>query len=71
MKAYQQLIEATATEGSPWYVVPSNNKAFARIVVASAVINTLDSLDLEFPQVSEESLEELQTIRKELLSEDE
>jgi PPK2 family polyphosphate:nucleotide phosphotransferase len=70
MKAYQQLIEATATKQSPWYVVPANNKAFARIVVASAIINTLDSLDLDFPQVSDEKREGLQAIKKELLAED-
>ena len=70
MKAYQQMIEATATKQSPWYVVPANDKAFARIVVASAIINTLDSLDLEFPQVSKEKLEGLQAVKKELLAED-
>jgi PPK2 family polyphosphate:nucleotide phosphotransferase len=70
MKAYQQMIEATATKQSPWYVVPANNKAFARIVVASAIINTLDSLDLDFPQVSDEKREGLQAIKKELLAED-
>src|SRR5215212_4473106 len=43
MNAYEELIKDTATENSPWYVVPADNKAFARIVVASAVINTLDS----------------------------
>jgi hypothetical protein len=50
--------------------VPSNDKAFARIVVASAIINTLDSLDLEFPQVSDEKRDGLQAIKKELLAED-
>jgi PPK2 family polyphosphate:nucleotide phosphotransferase len=70
MKAYQQMIEATATKHSPWYVVPANNKAFARIVVASAIINTLDSLDLDFPQVSDEKRVGLQAIKKELLAED-
>jgi PPK2 family polyphosphate:nucleotide phosphotransferase len=70
MKAYQLLIEATAAKHSPWYVVPANNKAFARIVVASAIINTLDELDLDFPQVSDENREGLQAIKKELLAED-
>jgi PPK2 family polyphosphate:nucleotide phosphotransferase len=70
MKAYQQMIEATATKQSPWYVVPANNKAFARIVVASAIINTLDELDLDFPQVNDEKRNSLQAIKKELLAED-
>ena len=68
-KSFEEMIAATATKKSPWYVVPADNKAFARIVVASAVINTLDSLGLEFPQVNDKKKAELQMIRKELLDE--
>ena len=68
-KSFEEMIAATATKKSPWYVVPADNKAFARIVVASAVINTLDSLGLEFPQVNDKKKAELQMIREELLDE--
>jgi PPK2 family polyphosphate:nucleotide phosphotransferase len=66
MEAYEELIQHTATEKSPWYVVPADNKAFARIVVASAIINTLDGIGLEYPKVSKEKLAELAAIKKEL-----
>jgi PPK2 family polyphosphate:nucleotide phosphotransferase len=69
MNAYEELIKHTATKNSPWYVVPADNKAFARIVVASAVINTLDSLGLEYPKVSKEKLAELAKIKEELTAE--
>jgi PPK2 family polyphosphate:nucleotide phosphotransferase len=69
MSAYEELIRATATETAPWYVVPADNKAFCRIVVASAIINTLDSLGLEYPKVSEQKMAELNTIKEELLAE--
>ena len=69
MDAYEQLIKKTATKDSPWYVVPADNKSFSRIVVASAIINTLDSLNLEYPKVGKEKLEELAAVKKELLSE--
>ncbi len=69
MNAYEELIKHTATKNSPWYVVPADNKAFARIVVASAVINTLDSLGLEYPKVSKEKLAELAKIKEELMAE--
>ena len=65
----KELIKHTATENSPWYVVPADNKAFTRIVVASAIIDTLDSIGLEYPKVSKEKLAELQEIKKELLAE--
>jgi polyphosphate kinase 2 (PPK2 family) len=69
MSAYEELIRATSTETAPWYVVPADNKAFCRIVVASAIINTLDSLGLEYPKVSEQKMAELNTIKEELLAE--
>src|SRR6478736_4898913 len=69
MDAYEDAIRETATKDSPWYVVPADNKAFSRVVVASAIINTLDSLNLEYPKVSKEKLAELADIKKELLSE--
>ena len=63
MDAYEDLIRETSTKESPWYVVPADNKAFSRIVVASAVINTLDSLGLKYPEVGKEKLAELEALR--------
>jgi len=68
MNAYEDMIRQTATKKSPWYVVPADNKAFSRVVVASAIINTLDSLGLEFPKVSEQKLDELAEVKKVLLA---
>jgi len=69
MNAYEELIKHTATKKSPWYVVPADNKAFARIVVASAIIDTLDSIGLEYPKVSKEKIAQLGDVKKELLAE--
>jgi PPK2 family polyphosphate:nucleotide phosphotransferase len=69
MNAYEELIKHTATKNAPWYVVPADNKAFARIVVASAIIHTLDSIGLEYPKVSKEKIAELAQIKEELLAE--
>lgn len=69
MDAYEDMIKNTATKDSPWYVIPADNKAFSRVAVASAVIETLDSIGLEYPKVAKEKLAELGTIKQELLSE--
>jgi polyphosphate kinase 2 (PPK2 family) len=69
MDAYEEMVKHTATKNAPWYVVPADNKAFARIVVASAIIGTLDSIGLAYPKVSKENLEKLNTVKKELLAE--
>jgi PPK2 family polyphosphate:nucleotide phosphotransferase len=69
MDAYEDMIRNTATKDCPWYVVPADNKSFSRIVVASAVINTLDSLGLEYPKVGKEKVAELEEVKKQLLAE--
>jgi len=67
MEAYEDAIRNTATKEAPWYVVPADNKWFTRVVVAAAIIEALDSLDLEYPKVGEEKLAELAAAKKILL----
>jgi polyphosphate kinase 2 (PPK2 family) len=69
MNAYDEMIRNTSTEIAPWYVIPADNKSYARIAVASAIIHALDQMDLEYPKVSEEKIAELQEIKKSLLAE--
>jgi PPK2 family polyphosphate:nucleotide phosphotransferase len=61
--AYEDTIRNTGTEDAPWVVVPADNKKFARIVVAAAVIDALDALKLKFPKVSDEQLKDLKRAR--------
>lgn len=69
MEAYEEMIKNTSTEESPWYVIPADNKAYARIAVASAIISALDQMDLEYPKVTKEKLAELQEVKRALLEE--
>jgi PPK2 family polyphosphate:nucleotide phosphotransferase len=62
--AYEETIRETATDYAPWYVVPADNKWFTRLVVASAVIEALSSLNLEYPKVGKQKLQELEAARK-------
>ena len=64
MQAYEAMIQNTATKYAPWYTVPADHKWFTRLVVASAVIDCLASLDLAYPKLSEEGVNELQTARQ-------
>ena len=68
-KAYEETIRHTATEDAPWYVVPADNKWFARVVVAAAVIEALDSLHLAYPKVGKVQRKELAAAKRELLAE--
>lgn len=67
MNAYEQLIINTSTENSPWYVIPADDKPYARIAVASAVITAMHKMDLAYPEVSDAKVAELQQIKEELL----
>ena len=67
MEAYEDMIRHTASKAAPWYIVPADNKWFTRLVVAAAVIETLDSLDLEYPKVDEEKLRELAAAKRVLI----
>ena len=69
-KAYEVMIQNTATERAPWYVIPADNKWFTRLAVAAAIIDTLDSLDLQFPEVDKERKKELAKVREALIREE-
>src|SRR5262245_15412784 len=66
MNAYQDAIRETATEDAPWFVVPADRKWFTRLVVAGAVIDALESLDLKFPKVDAEQRKDLEAGRARL-----
>jgi len=69
MTAYEDVIRHTSTPEAPWYVVPADNKWYTRLVVASAIIDTLDGLKLRFPDADAEVKKELQKVRASLLAE--
>ncbi len=66
MVAYDEMIRETSRPEAPWYVVPADNKWFTRLVVAAAVVEALEGLDLQFPEVDGKAQEELQRARKAL-----
>jgi len=63
-EAYEEMIQNTASHDAPWYVVPADNKWFTRLIVAAAIIETLDSLGLEFPKIIAEQRQTLDEARK-------
>jgi len=69
MSAYEEAIRATATEHAPWFVVPADEKWFTRLVVAAAIVETLEGLDLAFPRVPDSKREELALARAQLAKE--
>jgi len=71
MKAYEDAIENTSTDESPWYIIPADKKWFTRLAVSEIIVKTLESLDLKYPVVTEAQKAELLEAKKILETENE
>jgi PPK2 family polyphosphate:nucleotide phosphotransferase len=68
-RAYECCISATGAETAPWYIVPSDDKPNARLIVSQIVLDLLRSLDLAFPSVSAQRRKELSRVKAALIAE--
>jgi PPK2 family polyphosphate:nucleotide phosphotransferase len=66
MKVYDDTIRATASTAAPWFVVPADNRWFTRLVVAAAIVEAVEKLDLQYPKVTQEQKKDLAAAREEL-----
>ena len=69
MHAFEEAIRATASKHAPWFVVPADNKWFTRLVVAAAIVETVEELDLTYPEVDAEKKKKLAAARTALANE--
>lgn len=69
MKCYEEAINETSKDHAPWYVIPADNKWFARLSAIQIIIDTLEKMDLKFPELSEKDKAELEDAKKQLESE--
>lgn len=68
MSAYEEAIRETSRPAAPWFVVPADNKWFTRMVVAGAIVDAMERLDLRYPKVEGKALKELHKVRQALLA---
>ncbi len=71
MDAFEECIAATSTEYAPWYVIPANHKWVSRALVANILVDTINSLDLKYPEVSAEKMKAIEAAKKQLEKEGE
>ena len=69
MKAYEDALQHTSTKNAPWFIVPADHKWFTRVVVSNIIINKMESLNLEYPKVSEAHLKSLSEAKEMLENE--
>lgn len=68
--AFEEMLNETSTKRAPWFVIPADNKWFARLAVSETICTVLDRLDLKYPQVDDARRQELQAIRTRLEAEE-
>jgi PPK2 family polyphosphate:nucleotide phosphotransferase len=64
--AYEACLNATSTGHAPWYVVPADDKENARLIVSQIVLDSLDTLSLNYPKTTAKRSLELESLRKQL-----
>jgi PPK2 family polyphosphate:nucleotide phosphotransferase len=69
MLAFEEAIRATATRHAPWFVVPADNKWFTRLVVAAAIVEAVEKLELTYPKIDAAKKKELVAARAALARE--
>jgi PPK2 family polyphosphate:nucleotide phosphotransferase len=66
-RAYEAAVNETASPHAPWFAVPADDKKTMRLIVAQAVLHALDDMDMGYPEVSAERVEQLHQYRKKLI----
>ncbi len=69
MLAYEEAIKETSVDHAPWYIIPADKKWFTRIAISKIIIDTLKSLKLDPPELSEEEKAKLEESKALLLNE--
>ncbi|WP_332022474.1 polyphosphate kinase 2 family protein [Kaistella sp.] len=69
MKAYERAINETSKDHAPWFVIPGDDKWFARVAAIQIIIDALEGMKLKFPKLSEEDQKGLAEARKQLENE--
>ena len=62
--AFEECLNATSTEASPWFVVPADDKENARLIISRIVMDALKDLKMSYPKTTAKRKAELQAIRK-------
>lgn len=68
---YEEAITETSTDYAPWFIIPADNKWFARLAIASIIYRYFDKLKMQYPIVSEGQKAELQKAKLHLMAEKE
>lgn len=69
MAVYEEAINETNEEYSPWYVIPADKKWFTRIAISKIIVNTFKAMNMKLPELSESEKAKLEECRQRLINE--
>ena len=50
-RAFEQALSKTSSKRAPWYVIPADDKWYARAAIADIIAAKLEALDIDYPSV--------------------
>ena len=65
-QAYEEMLEATSTKHAPWHIIPADYKWVSRAAVAATVVRAITSLDVRYPEVTEEKRRQIAAAKTQL-----
>lgn len=68
-KVYEEAISETSKEHAPWFIIPADDKWYARLAIAAIIYREFGKLKLSYPTVTDSQKAELQKARLHLMAE--
>lgn len=66
MKAYEEVLTKTSKDHAPWYIIPADQKWFTRVAAIRIILNAIDEMDLEYPELDESVKSQLDDAKRQL-----
>ncbi len=66
---YEDVLNRSSKENAPWYIIPADNKPCARVAVAQTILDTLEKLPIESPELDAKTKANISQYIQELESE--
>ena len=70
MQAYEAALNETSTKYAPWYAIPADDKPYMRLAIAEIIADTLEAMQLQYPDISVEEQAKFAEARHLLEAED-
>jgi len=69
MKAYEEMLSATSQPDAPWFVIPADDKWFARLAIAAIIYREFEKMKFSYPVIDKAAKADLQKAKQLLMAE--